>query len=48
MNLLCLCGWITGNKTSWEIVTTFLAATYKGEERHRRRLLKIEQLEKGA
>lgn len=48
MNLLCLGGWITGNKTSWEIVTTFLAATYKGEERHRRRLLKIEQLEKGA
>lgn len=47
MNLLCLGGWITGNKIAWEIVLTFLSSNYKGEERHKRRLSKIEQLEKG-
>lgn len=46
MNLLCLGGWITGNRTAWELVNSFLSSTYKNEERHKRRLGKIDQLEK--
>jgi len=41
MNVLCLGARIVGASLAQEIVTAFLAATFSGEERHRRRLNKI-------
>lgn len=46
MNLLCLGGRVTGNEIAKELVTTFLNATFTGASRHRRRLEKVEALEK--
>jgi ribose 5-phosphate isomerase B len=45
MNVLVLGARVIGHELAWEIVQTFLAARFSGEERHRRRLLKIEALE---
>jgi ribose 5-phosphate isomerase B len=41
MNLLCLGGRITGLSAAKEIITTFLQATFKSEEKYIRRLNKI-------
>ncbi|HEY9166461.1 MAG TPA: RpiB/LacA/LacB family sugar-phosphate isomerase [Candidatus Kryptonia bacterium] len=41
MNVICLGGRVIGNKLAWEIVTTFLGASFSGAERHKRRLSKV-------
>jgi len=48
MNVICLGGHVVGNALAWELVRTFLQATFSGAERHRRRLGKITRLEKRA
>ena len=45
VNLLCLGARVIGLEVARELAETFLAATFSGEERHRRRLRKIEELE---
>jgi ribose 5-phosphate isomerase B len=44
-NVLCLGARVTGVELALEIVRAFVAARFTGEERHRRRLAKIEKLE---
>ena len=44
-NVLCLGARITGVELALDIVRAFVAARFTGEERHRRRLAKIEKLE---
>jgi len=46
MNVMCLGGQITGYALAMELVFNFLKANFKGEERFKRRLRKIETLEK--
>jgi len=46
MNLLCLGARVIGPLLLWELVQTFLKATYKGEERFQRRLDKVIALER--
>lgn len=45
MNLLCLGGRVVGFALAWELVQAFLNARFSGEERHRRRLAKMQRLE---
>lgn len=45
LNLICLGGQVVGIAEAWELVQTFLAANFSGEERHRRRLAKVAALE---
>lgn len=45
-NVLCLGARVTGVELALEIVRAFVAARFTGEERHRRRLQKIEAIEK--
>ena len=45
MNVLCLGARVIGAALAAEIVQSFLAATFSGEERHRRRLDKILAIE---
>lgn len=45
MNILVLGARVIGDELARELVRTFLAATFTGEERHRRRLEKIKALE---
>lgn len=45
MNMICLGGRIIGNELAKEIIATFLKACFTGEERHRRRLEKVNNLE---
>lgn len=42
MNLLCLGGRVIGPKLAEDLVAAFVAARFSGEERHRRRLEKVE------
>ncbi|HSD46825.1 MAG TPA: ribose 5-phosphate isomerase B [Pyrinomonadaceae bacterium] len=44
-NVLCLGARVTGPELALEILRSFVAAKFTGEERHRRRLAKIEALE---
>ena len=44
-NLLCLGARVIGVELALEIVRAFVAARFTGEERHRRRLAKIQALE---
>jgi ribose 5-phosphate isomerase B len=46
MNILCLGGLTVGHALAWELVETFLAASYMGSERFARRLAKVEELER--
>ena len=46
MNLLCLGGRVIGPMLIWELVTTFLQATYIANERFERRLQKVIALER--
>jgi ribose 5-phosphate isomerase B len=46
MNVLCLGARVIGPELALELVRTFLGARFSGEERHRRRLAKIEALER--
>ena len=45
MNLMCLGGRVTGHALAWDLVQTFLGARFKGDERFKRRLAKIAELE---
>jgi ribose 5-phosphate isomerase B len=46
MNVLCLGSRVIGDDLAREIVQAFLNARFSGEERYRRRLAKIEEMEK--
>ena len=46
MNIICLGSLVVGYAEAWELVQTFLSATFSGAERHRRRLAKVAALEK--
>lgn len=46
INVLCLGSRIIGVALATELVNAFLAANYSGEERHARRLAKIEAIER--
>ena len=45
MNVLCLGGRVVGPEVAWELVATFIAATFSQAERHLRRLGKVASLE---
>lgn len=45
-NVLCLGARVVGEELALEIVRAFVAARFSGEERHRRRLMKIAEIEK--
>jgi len=45
LNMICLGGQVVGLADAWELVQTLLAASFSGEERHRRRLAKVGALE---
>jgi len=46
MNIMCLGGRVTGYALALELLQTFLKASFKGAERFKRRLNKINALEK--
>jgi len=46
INVLCLGARVIGEELARELVSAFLAASFTGEERHVRRLAKIEAMEK--
>lgn len=46
MNVLCLGGRVTGAAAAIELVSAYLEARFSGLERHKRRLAKVEKLEK--
>lgn len=48
MNVLCLGSRVIGPELTLDLVRTFLSATFTGEERHRRRLAKVDALEQKA
>jgi ribose 5-phosphate isomerase B len=45
LNLICFGGQVVGLADAWELLQTFLAASFSGEERYRRRLAKVAALE---
>lgn len=45
-NLLCLGARVVGEELALDIVRSFVAARFSGEERHVRRLMKIAEIEK--
>jgi RpiB/LacA/LacB family sugar-phosphate isomerase len=45
-NILSLGGRVVGSELAMELARTFIAARFSGEERHRRRLAKIQALER--
>jgi len=45
LNIICLGGLVVGLADAWQLVQTFLAASFSGKERHRRRLAKVAALE---
>jgi ribose 5-phosphate isomerase B len=47
MNVLCLGSLVVGYAVARELVQAFLAASFSGAERHRRRLAKVAALERG-
>ena len=47
MNVLCLGSEVVGPSLTADLVRTFLAARFDGEERHAARLEKIRQIEEG-
>ena len=46
MNFLVLGARVIGSELALELVKTFLAARFSGDERHRRRLAKVEKIER--
>ena len=46
MNVCCLGGKVIGPALAWELIEAFLAAHFSGAPRHRRRLAKVQELEK--
>jgi RpiB/LacA/LacB family sugar-phosphate isomerase len=47
MNMLCLGSRVIGPEIAMELTHAFLEACFSGEERHRRRLAKVRELEQG-
>jgi ribose 5-phosphate isomerase B len=47
MNIICLGGLVVGDTLAWELVQTFLSATFSGAARFKRRLDKVAELERG-
>ena len=45
MNVICLGGRTSGLEVAWDLIRTFLSATFSDEPRHLRRLSKVAQLE---
>ena len=45
-NVLCLGARVVGEELALELVRAFVAARFSGEERHRRRLAKVNEIEK--
>jgi ribose 5-phosphate isomerase B len=45
MNVLVLGGRVMGIEVAWDHTQSFIAATFSGAERHRRRLFKVARLE---
>jgi ribose 5-phosphate isomerase B len=45
MNMICMGGRTVGAEVAWDLVQTFLAATFSQEPRHLRRLSKVARLE---
>jgi ribose 5-phosphate isomerase B len=45
LNVIYLGGLVVGHALAWELVQVFLAARFTGAERHRRRLVKVADLE---
>jgi ribose 5-phosphate isomerase B len=45
MNVLCLGGRVIGIEMAKELISNFLQANFKGEEKYRRRIQKIEEIE---
>ncbi len=45
MNVIALGGRVIGPEPAWEIVQAFLEAEFSGEERHLRRVAKIDELD---
>jgi ribose 5-phosphate isomerase B len=45
LNIICLGGLVVGPALAWELVQTFLSASFSGAERHCRRLAKVAYLE---
>ncbi|MFB3917175.1 MAG: ribose 5-phosphate isomerase B [Terriglobales bacterium] len=48
MNVLCLGARVVGPELALELVRTFLAARFRGEARHLRRLAEIAEIEQGS
>ncbi len=48
MNILCLGGRVVGVELAWDLVEVFISARFSGEERFRRRLAKVAELERSA
>lgn len=46
INVLCLGARVIGGALALELVQAFIGATFSGEERHRRRLAKVAEMEK--
>jgi ribose 5-phosphate isomerase B len=46
MNIICLGGRVTGFMAAEELILSFLGANFTGEQRHKRRLQKVEAFEK--
>jgi ribose 5-phosphate isomerase B len=46
LNIICLGGRVIGYELAWELVITFLDASFSMKERHLRRLAKVAALEK--
>lgn len=45
LNMLCIGGLVVGHAAAWELVRIFLASRFSEEERHRRRVAKIMEIE---
>lgn len=46
MNILCMGGRTVGPEVAWDLVKTYIEATYSTEERHLRRLGKVAEIER--
>lgn len=47
LNVLSLGARVVGSELAWEITEAFLGAEFSGEERHLRRLAKVDELDRG-
>jgi ribose 5-phosphate isomerase B len=46
-NVLCMGARVTGSELALDIARAFVAARFNGEERHKRRLAKVAEIERG-